>query len=248
MRLLIRPDLSGRFRLFYMTVNNNVDEALVCTVIFVNYFLLKCFMKSDSLAIKQRYDRIAPYFDGLQAIMEGFFYRRWRKKLWAKVDGIHILEVGVGTGKNFDYYPADAQITAIDYSSAMLKQAEYKKTRKAVAVTLNLMDIQSLCYADNTFDVVIATFVFGSVASPQKSLKELCRVCRPGGQILFLEQVVSSRPLLAKFMNLINPIMRVVMAANINRNTIKNIKSCGFSSVRIDADSRDFFKLIEARK
>lgn len=30
-------------------------------------------MKSDSLAVKQRYDRIAPYFDGLQAIMEGFF-------------------------------------------------------------------------------------------------------------------------------------------------------------------------------
>ena len=51
-------------------------------------------MKSDSLAIKQRYERIAPYFDGCQAIMEGFFYRRWRKKLWAKVDGLHILEVG----------------------------------------------------------------------------------------------------------------------------------------------------------
>jgi ubiquinone/menaquinone biosynthesis C-methylase UbiE len=205
-------------------------------------------MKSDSLAIKQRYDRIAPYFDGMQSIMEGFFYRRWRKKLWAKVDGIHILEVGVGTGKNFDYYPADAQITAIDFSSAMLNQAEHKKTRKAVSVNLNLMDIQSLCYADNTFDVVIATFVFCSVASPQKGLKEVCRVCRPGGQILLLEQVVSSRSLLAQLMNFINPVMRVVMAANINRNTIKHIKSCGFSSVRIDADSCDFFKLIEARK
>jgi ubiquinone/menaquinone biosynthesis C-methylase UbiE len=205
-------------------------------------------MKSDSLAIKQRYDRIAPYFDGLQAIMEGFFYTRWRKKLWAKVNGTHILEVGVGTGKNFAYYPVNAQITAIDFSSIMLEQAELKKTRKAVSVKLNLMDVQSLCYADNSFDVVIATFVFCSVALPQKGLKELCRVCRPGGQILLLEQVVSSRPVLAKLMNLINPMIRVVMVANINRNTIKYVKSCGFSSVHIDAESGVFFKLIEARK
>jgi ubiquinone/menaquinone biosynthesis C-methylase UbiE len=205
-------------------------------------------MKPDSLAVKQRYDRIAPYFDACQSIMEGLFYRSWRKKLWAKVAGTHILEVGVGTGKNFDYYPNAAQVTAIDFSAAMLKVAELKKTRKAVTVTLNLMDAQSLCYADNTFDVVIASFVFCSVAVPQKGLKELYRVCRPGGQILLLEQVVSSNPLLAKLMNLINPVMRILMGANINRNTIKHIKSCGFSFVNIDADSSHFFKLIEARK
>ena len=80
-------------------------------------------MKSDSLVIKQRYDRIAPYYDDLLAVNEGLFYRRWRKKLWAKVEGIHILEVGVGTGKNFDYYPINAQITAIDFSPEMLTQA-----------------------------------------------------------------------------------------------------------------------------
>ncbi len=205
-------------------------------------------MKSDSLAIKQRYDRIAPYFDGLQSIMEGFFYRRWRKKLWAKVEGTHILEVGVGTGKNFDYYPVEAQITAIDFSPAMLKQAEHKKTRKTVSVNLNLMDVQTLCYADNTFDVVIASFVFCSVASPQKGLKELYRVCRPGGQILLLEQVISSNPLIAELMNIMNPITRALMGSNININAIKLVKSCGFFFVNIDKDSSHFFKLIEARK
>jgi len=205
-------------------------------------------MKSDSLVIKQRYDRIAPFFDGLQSIMEGFLYRRWRKKLWAKVEGTHILEVGVGTGKNFDYYPVEAQITAIDFSPAMLKQAEYKKTRKTVSVNLNLMDVQTLCYADNSFDVVIASFVFCSVASPQKGLKELYRVCRPGGQILLLEQVISSNPLIAELMNIINPIARALMGSNININAIKLVKSCGFFFVNIDKDSSHFFKLIEARK
>ncbi|MDO9141269.1 MAG: class I SAM-dependent methyltransferase, partial [Methylobacter sp.] len=125
-------------------------------------------MKPDSNAIRQRYDRIAPYFEGLEAAMEGLFFKSWRKRLWAKVDGHHILEVGVGTGKNFDYYPADARITAIDFSEQMLKQAEKKRGRKNVNVELELMDVQSLYFADNSFDTVICSFVFCSVPSALK--------------------------------------------------------------------------------
>ena len=149
-------------------------------------------MKSDSAAIKKKYDRLAPYFEGLEAVMEGLFFKNWRKKLWEKVDGYHILEVGVGTGKNFDYYPADARITAIDFSREMLKQAERKKDRKNISVELDLMDVQSLCFADNSFDTVIGSFVFCSVPLPLKGLKELYRVCKPGGQVILLEHVLSS--------------------------------------------------------
>ena len=205
-------------------------------------------MKSDSAAIKKRYDRIAPYFDGLEAVMEGLFFKRWRQKLWAKVDGHHILEVGVGTGKNFAYYPADARMTAIDFSPQMLKQAAHNKDRKAVAVELNLMDVQSLCFADNSFDTVIGTFVFCSVPLPLKGLKELYRVCKPGGQVLLLEHVLSSKPALARIMNFFNPAVVTLVGANINRNTVKHVKACGFASVRIDARSGDIIKLIEARK
>jgi len=38
-------------------------------------------MKSDSAAIKKRYDRIAPYFEGMEAVMEGLFFKNWRKKI-----------------------------------------------------------------------------------------------------------------------------------------------------------------------
>ena len=205
-------------------------------------------MKSDSAAIKKRYDRIAPYFEGLEAVMEGMFFKNWRQKLWAKVDGYHILEVGVGTGKNFDFYPADARITAIDFSQEMLRQAAHKKARKAIAVELNLMDVQSLCFADNSFDTVIGSFVFCSVPLPLKGLKELYRVCKPGGQVLLLEHVLSSKPVIAKVMNFINPAIVALVGANINRNTVKNIKACGFASVRVDERSGDIIKLIEARK
>jgi ubiquinone/menaquinone biosynthesis C-methylase UbiE len=205
-------------------------------------------MKPDSAAIRKRYDRIAPYFEGMEAVMEGLFFKNWREKLWAKVEGHHILEVGVGTGKNFDYYPKNARITAIDFSQQMLKQAEKKRDRKNVNVELELMDVQSLYFADNSFDTVICSFVFCSVPLPVKGLKELYRVCKPGGQVLLLEHVVSSNRVLAAVMNLLNPVVVSLFGANINRNTVKNVKACAFTSVNVDERSGDIIKLIEARK
>lgn len=205
-------------------------------------------MKPDNASIQKRYDRIAPYFDGIEAMMEGLVMKSWRKKLWAKVEGHHILEVGVGTGKNFSLYPKDARVTAIDFSTQMLKQAQRNKERKQVDVDLQAMDVQSLCYADNSFDTVIASFVFCSVPVPSRGLKELYRVCKPGGQVLLLEHVLSSKPWLAKIMNAVNPVVLKLVGANINRNTVKNVQACAFTSVRIDDRSSDIIKLIEARK
>lgn len=205
-------------------------------------------MKIDSSLIQQRYDRIAPYFEALEAIMEGLFFKSWRNKLWGKVEGHHILEIGVGTGKNFDYYPANSRITAIDFSKEMLKLATIKQQKKNIEAELALMDVQSLCYADNSFDTIIASFVFCSVPMPLKGLKELYRVCKPGGQVLLLEHVVSSKPILAAVMNFLNPAIVALVGANINRNTVKNIKACAFISVHIDERSGDIIKLIEARK
>jgi phosphatidylethanolamine/phosphatidyl-N-methylethanolamine N-methyltransferase len=205
-------------------------------------------MKPDSNLLKKRYDRIAPVYDLLEAPMEGLFFKQWRQRLWAKATGHHILEVGVGTGKNFDYYPKNARLTAIDFSQEMLKQAELAKTRKNTLVDLTLMDVQALCYADNSFDTVIASFVFCSVPLPIKGLKELYRVCKPGGQVLLLEHVISSKSILAKIMNLLNPILIRLFGANINRDTVKHVKACGFASVRVDEHSSDILKLIEARK
>jgi phosphatidylethanolamine/phosphatidyl-N-methylethanolamine N-methyltransferase len=205
-------------------------------------------MKPDSTEIQKRYDRLAPYFDLIEAPMEGFFFRPWRKNLWSKVEGHHILEVGVGTGKNFDFYPKDARVTAIDFSPQMLKQAENNKARKDIKVDLALMDVQSLCYADNSFDTVIGSFVFCSVPMPVKGLKELHRVCKPGGKVILLEHVISAKPVVAKLMERLNPVVLKLFGANINRDTVRNVKFGGFSSVRLDERSGDILKLIIAKK
>jgi len=205
-------------------------------------------MKSSTDKTKQRYDRIAPYFDALEGFLEGLFFSQWRKILWQKVQGEHVLEVGVGTGKNFPYYPKDTRVTAIDFSDKMLERAQKKKQRNKLSVELELMDVESLCYADNSFDTVIATFVFCSVPQPHKGLQELYRVCKPGGQVLLLEHVLSTKPMMAKMMNLMNPLIVMMFGANINRQTVKSVQSCGFEKVLLDPASRDMVKLIQAIK
>jgi phosphatidylethanolamine/phosphatidyl-N-methylethanolamine N-methyltransferase len=198
--------------------------------------------------IRQRYDRLAPWFDSLEGFLEGLLFRRYRKKLWAQVQGEHILEVGVGTGKNFGFYPKQARMTAIDFSPKMLEQAKRKQERKQLDVHLDLMDVQRLYYADNSFDTVIASFVFCSVPQPRKGLKELHRVLKPGGQLLLLEHVLSANKVMAMLMNFINPLVVRLVGANINRQTVKNVQACPFRSVFVDPASSDMIKLIRAIK
>ncbi|MEI8572461.1 class I SAM-dependent methyltransferase [Methylomonas sp. LW13] len=205
-------------------------------------------MTADSTKVRQRYDRLAPYFDGLEGFLEGLLFRRLRKKLWSQASGAHILEVGVGTGKNFPFYPDDARITAIDFSPNMLEMARRKQQRKQIAVDLALMDVQALDYADNSFDTVIASFVFCSVPKPRKGLKELYRVCKPGGQVLLLEHVLSSNKALAMMMNLFNPLILNTFGANINRQTLKSVQACPFQKLFVDPASSDMIKLIRAIK
>lgn len=207
-------------------------------------------MKKDSSKISKKYDRIAPYFDALESFIEILFFYGWRKKLWSKLEGQHVLEVGVGTGKNFIFYPNDKGIryTAIDFSEQMLKRAQQKRDKKNMAVDLQLMDIESLSYADNSFDTVIASFVFCSVPAPRKGLKELHRVCKPGGQVVLLEHVISENPVIAKLMNWFNPIVVSLFGANINRDTVRNVQACGFQKLHVDALGGKMVKLIQAQK
>ena len=198
--------------------------------------------------IRRRYDRLAPWFDGLEGFLEGLIFRRLRKKLWSQAKGEHILEVGVGTGKNFSFYPEHARMTAIDFSPKMLEQAKQKRERKQLDVHLELMDVERLYFADNSFDTVVASFVFCSVPHPRKGLKELYRVLKPGGQLILLEHVLSSNKVMATMMNWLNPLVVRLFGANINRQTVKNVQACSFRSIYIDPVSSDMIKLIRAVK
>ena len=135
---------------------------------------------------RKRYDRTALIYDLMEGLIERSRYSSWRRLLWSKVEGENILEIGVGTGKNFSCYPKDAGITAIDFSEKMLTRAQRKSGRENISVNLLRMDVQDMEFEDNTFDTVIGSFVFCSVPDPVRGLKEVKRVVKPGGKVVLM--------------------------------------------------------------
>lgn len=174
-------------------------------------------------------------------------FGRWRATLWERVHGPRVLELGVGTGKNFAYYPPEARVTGIDLSPRMLERAR-ERAADAVAVDLQVADAQALPFPDASFDTVVATFVFCSVPDPLQGLREAYRVLVPGGKLVLLEHVLSRRPVLRVLMRAGNPIVVRMMGANINRETVGNVDRAGFHLTRVEELWNDIVTLIEAER
>lgn len=192
-------------------------------------------MKDEATRRTQtRYNRIAPIYDLMETALERFTFRQWRKRLWHQVEGRRILEVGVGTGKNLPYYPEGSRVTAIDLSDKMLARAQRRSQWLDVEVDLALMDAQHLAFFDEVFDAAVASFVFCSVPNPVRGLQEMHRVVKPGGQIILLEHVRVSRPLIGPLMDLLDPLVLEIMGPHINRRTVKNVKEADLEIQRVE--------------
>jgi ubiquinone/menaquinone biosynthesis C-methylase UbiE len=197
---------------------------------------------------RARYQRISPIYDKIEWLMEGRF-RPWREKLWQYVCGPQLLEVGVGTGKNIEFWPLNCKITAIDLTPGMLEIARQRaKSLNREDVDLRLGDVQHLEFPSAIFDTVVATFVFCSVPDPIQGLREIGRVVRPSGQILLLEHVRIDRPVIGRLMDILAPLIVRLNGANINRRTVENVRAAGLQIDRVeDLDDMGMFKLIFAR-
>lgn len=198
--------------------------------------------KSTELT-RKRYNRIATIYDYIEGSP-----KKWRQLLWSKVEGSKILEVGVGTGKNFPFYPKDTEVTAIDFSEKMLRRARARAEKQVLKVELRQMDVQNIEFNDDSFDTVVGSFVFCSVPDPVRGLKEVERVCKPGGKVVLLEHVLSANRILAWVMNAVNPMVTRIMGPNINRRTVENVARSGLKLEQVTDLAAGIFKLIEARK
>jgi phosphatidylethanolamine/phosphatidyl-N-methylethanolamine N-methyltransferase len=120
--------------------------------------------------------------------------------------GNRVLEVGVGTGINLSLYPKDCQVSGIDFSSSMLEKARERVFRKGIGnVRLLQMDAADLKFPDDAFDIVYAPYLISVVPDPVKVAREMRRVCRPGGRIVFLNHFLSPNPILSRVERLISP-------------------------------------------
>lgn len=178
------------------------------------------------------YDRIAPVYDLFEAPMDWLGGRDRRARVIGEADG-DVLEVGVGTGRNLEWYPDDARVTAIDISKRMLGRARKRATDLDREVSLCGADVEALPFETGSFDSVTATCVFCSVEDPLRGLQEVRRVAKPGGEVKLLEHVRPRNPVLGKLSDWLSPLTRRLVGPEINRRTEENVEAAGLKIVEV---------------
>jgi phosphatidylethanolamine/phosphatidyl-N-methylethanolamine N-methyltransferase len=143
-------------------------------------------VKMDEEAIRSAYRRWAPVYDHTfgWVAAEG---RKHSVELINRSRG-RVLEVGVGTGLSLPAYGRHLEIVGIDLSPEMLEKARERiaEERLTNISGLHEMDASDLKFADASFDTVVAMYVMTVVPDPEKVMRELSRVCRPGGEVIIV--------------------------------------------------------------
>jgi ubiquinone/menaquinone biosynthesis C-methylase UbiE len=174
-------------------------------------------------AARKRYNRIVRFYNLLELLDERRF-RPWRTKLLARSAG-RVLEVGVGTGKNFPIYPAGVAVTAIDVAENMLAAARKKAGRQGFFAEWTRADVQNLPFRGDTFDTTAATFVFCSVPDPLRGPRELRRVVKPRGPLAWERDEAACRCSAARLGRLVRRGCRMV-----SRRPGASTRGCGLHS------------------
>ncbi|OPL19172.1 MAG: hypothetical protein AVO35_12025 [Candidatus Aegiribacteria sp. MLS_C] len=189
---------------------------------------------------------MAGIYDLMEWPMERLLFRRLRCRAVEYAEG-RTLEVGVGTGKNLEFYPSGMELSAIDFSPGMLEVAARKAEQPGMPlVELREMDLEDMDYADGSFSTVISTFVFCTVPHPMKGLMEIRRVLEPGGKAVFLEHMRSGNPILNIFLCAMSRFTRPILGDSMVRRTLSSIRNAGFEVSSVEDNLFGIVKLITA--
>jgi SAM-dependent methyltransferase len=154
--------------------------------------------------------------------------RAQREELLSRARG-STVEIGGGTGLNLPYYPDDLdELVLIEPDAAMRTGLEKRLSRRGRRARLVDAGAERLPFADGSVDTVVSTFVLCTVDAPDLALREIARVLRPDGQLLFIEHVRSESPTLAYWQDrLAGPWRRFAQGCRCNRATAELIVTCG---------------------
>ncbi|MGH2683396.1 MAG: class I SAM-dependent methyltransferase [Actinomycetota bacterium] len=188
-----------------------------------------------------RYDRSVRFWERVLGLDEG---RRW---VAARARG-EVLEIGIGTGRNLPYYPADAGITGVDLSSAMLDQARRRLRELGRDVDLKVGDAQALDLPDEAYDTVVVTLALCSVPDERRALSEAYRVLRPGGALLLLEHVRSPVAVVRAGQRVLEPLFLWLAADHLLRDPLDRLAAVGFVVEMVERSHWGIVERVAARK
>jgi len=204
-------------------------------------------INEKNLYLQAKYNITAWLYDILDYPWE-LQYRHWRPILLKDVRGT-VLEAGVGTGRNLQYYHPNVKLTAFDLSEEMLKKAI--KRGKSAACEIEFLQEDATIMASipsGHFDWVFSTFLCCVMLDELQPLaiKQFERVLKPGGRFCLLEMKYPANPILKKIMQIVSPFVEKVYGARFDRHTLEYIEES--SKLKITKTyylKRDIYLVIE---
>lgn len=164
-------------------------------------------------------------------------YHRYKEDLFHNVNGL-VVEIGPGTGVNFEYLPSGIDWIGIEPNQAFHQLLEKKAKDKGINANLLKGDALGIPLPGNSMDVFICTLVLCSVKDPKKVIGEIKRILKPGGKLIFIEHVAAPvKTKLRSTQNFFNPLNRFIAdGCNCNRETWKYFQEAEFSQLRLEQE------------
>lgn len=175
----------------------------------------------------------AGIYDPFMNKLEIRFYK-YRMELLNNLSG-NVLEVGAGTGINFQFYKEGVNLIAIEPSPFMKKRAELKVPDGLnVEFLINKVNDEEVekKIKDNSLDYIVCTLVLCSINDPDKALQKFYRWLKDDGKLIVLEHIHSEKKINKKLQDIVNPVWKKFAdGCNLNRNTDVLIKKNGFVAI-----------------
>jgi ubiquinone/menaquinone biosynthesis C-methylase UbiE len=176
-------------------------------------------------------------YDRQMAGTERAGLRAFRERLLAGAQG-EVLEIGGGTGANLPCYGPDVtSLTITEPQPPMLRRLERAARLHRPDARVLRAPAEDLPFDDHSFDVAVSTLVLCGVDDQPRALRELRRVLRPGGRLLFIEHVRSADAALARLQDRMNWLNRLVVCCDCNRPTLDSIRQAGFTVGQVEHTS-----------
>lgn len=170
----------------------------------------------------------------------------WRERLIGCATG-NVLEVGVGVGANFLFYPAGVEVTAVDFSKEMLIKAAAAAVKSGVHASFTETDIEDHDFPENSFDTIVSTLTFCGYRDPITLLNKFNKWVKDDGQILLMEHGISSISLIGSIQNVVDPLFKRVVGCHVNRDINQILQQSGIMVIKVEKHFLDVISLIWAK-
>tara|TARA_B100001287_G_scaffold140347_1_gene118129 strand:- start:61 stop:684 length:624 start_codon:yes stop_codon:yes gene_type:complete len=159
-----------------------------------------------------------------------------RKKIVPEASGT-ILEIGIGSGLNIPYYQKSKinKVIGLEPSEQLCKMAKKTADDNNFSIDFLVNGAEEIELPSNSVDTILLTYTLCSIPEPYIALKEIMRVMKSDGRILFCEHGIAPDEVVQKWQNRINPLWgKLFGGCNINRDIPNILKNGGFKINSLD--------------